>query len=1172
MNQQGPPPWGYPQNVAYNSNRTEGYRGNFTHRRGRKSRWGSPNKNDKKEGGSYPQRDTNCSSTQQYAGRGRSPWQNGRSLLGRPPRGSLLGRPPRGSVLGRPPHSGLPGRSPINCPTSRPFHSQCEEEEDENEISNWLKSNKDRQQPAILEDVSKDPLPGSEEERECSLKKATEALKQSLKNKMTVNLNKLLTEEEEKQSKANHALPPKVLTQPQNLFQLNLDSNDLRAIGCANTVNNDNNSDDEIIELTLPPLPKPDIIQIDDSPSKSSDFTEISPRQKKTPRKNLEVLKQNKSSEDRQNKIISDLQKITKNKLRDIINNPRSGKFDHAMRQLMKAQRAQISQKSREVAEKNLTNLKPTDEVVDDRTVLADLSIDWANLPTELINTLGDLFNFEEAASASLSPEPARCQGKWPNDAVTDIDIHEDFGIKLETISTDIKEDQGYQEEISHPTVRVRGFAREFTSECESGKAKNHLTFTTKEEHSIDPNKSPNKNFEKKVKSEVPKEKESTKENQLACPERNLNEKEKPQPKESEERVSPTLSNCESGKSTKEKQFIDLAEKSFNEKKKPQPKEIEERVSPTLSNCESGKSTKEKQFIDLAEKSFNEKKKPQPKENEERVSPTLSNCESGKSTKEKQSVDLAACVDKRVDETAKSILPQEKENSENASPVPSELTQSATVNIQTPIIMPIFCTPILAGSNKKNTNNLTTSQIQQRINEIDEKLKFLVMERYTLSETLAQRLSETSNMEMDVDDDELPLNKRRLSTVPNNQNRKKRRIEVELVDLDNNKTKSNQNTKSSSQEGKSKKKKEGVVSLKNKSSSSTPKSNGKVVEELKSKSIEKPSSPRDNVSQNGIQKEIIPIANNGTVAKECIPRMDGYILDLKVYKESYLACSQNGITYQNKIEKNQLFASYGDKSVPGLNCIDVMEDTLFTGGEDGFLKLYNIVQLGANETKFNIKPQKILNLSKAISVITCEWGTAYVGTKAGSICPFILKTEKLAETITLEGSAVLAIKSHKEGPRKVIIISCRNQPITIRDAESGLLLRQFGTMQQTVYCLNLHDNLLFCGTDGNHILVYDFQGGILKYKLSTGKGIVNIVQVDEVLFAGSYDGNIYVFDVQEQKGLITLRGPGKMILCISVINKKLYCSSKNCSTLMVTDLSVKIKSAMDKNRKLKGIL
>lgn len=78
-------------------------------------------------------------------------------------------------------------------------------------------------------------------------------------------------------------------------------------------------------------------------------------------------------------------------------------------------------------------------------------------------------------------------------------------------------------------------------------------------------------------------------------------------------------------------------------------------------------------------------------------------------------------------------------------------------------------------------------------------------------------------------------------------------------------------------------------------------------------------------------------------------------------------------------------------------------------------------------------------------------------------------------SIQFSDVSVLALKATNEGPRRILIVASRNQPISIRDAQTGLFLRTIGGQKtHTVYSLMRHHNLIYCGTSSTSINVFDF--------------------------------------------------------------------------------------------------
>lgn len=82
----------------------------------------------------------------------------------------------------------------------------------------------------------------------------------------------------------------------------------------------------------------------------------------------------------------------------------------------------------------------------------------------------------------------------------------------------------------------------------------------------------------------------------------------------------------------------------------------------------------------------------------------------------------------------------------------------------------------------------------------------------------------------------------------------------------------------------------------------------------------------------------------------------------------------------------------------------------------------------------------------------------------------------LSETVLCTlGKSIMALKTAKEGPRKILIVSLRSSNINVRDAISGLLLRSIQVpLKITVYSILLDGGNIHCGTNQNIILTYDF--------------------------------------------------------------------------------------------------
>ncbi|KAK9294470.1 hypothetical protein QLX08_010926 [Tetragonisca angustula] len=243
----------------------------------------------------------------------------------------------------------------------------------------------------------------------------------------------------------------------------------------------------------------------------------------------------------------------------------------------------------------------------------------------------------------------------------------------------------------------------------------------------------------------------------------------------------------------------------------------------------------------------------------------------------------------------------------------------------------------------------------------------------------------------------------------------------------------------------------------------------------------------------------------------------GPILDIKVFENSFLAASEDGRIYST----------------------DISKEWMFSGSLDGTLRCYNIMT--------GIQVRDTADIGSPIQCMDEAWGIIFIGTKSGHVSRYHMKTGVIkGDSIQFSDKSVLALKATNEGPRRVLIVASRSQPITIRDAQSGLFLRTIcGQKSHTVYSLMRNNNLIYCGTSSTSIPVFDFTNGEQTMQYNAGVGIVCMRLYKQLLFAGCYDGNIYVFDTKDHHYLCSIPGPGNMLLSMEVIDNKIIAGSKD---------------------------
>ncbi|KAF5274039.1 hypothetical protein FQR65_LT04437 [Abscondita terminalis] len=262
---------------------------------------------------------------------------------------------------------------------------------------------------------------------------------------------------------------------------------------------------------------------------------------------------------------------------------------------------------------------------------------------------------------------------------------------------------------------------------------------------------------------------------------------------------------------------------------------------------------------------------------------------------------------------------------------------------------------------------------------------------------------------------------------------------------------------------------------------------------------------------------------------------NGAILVIKVVDSTVLAASDKGQLLYFDIDNGALIGTI-DLSQTAVTSLVVAktdeENLIYAGSLDTRLTFVNF------DSKSIIKQE---TLTEPIQCMECSWGFIFVGSDRGSIIRFDLSLDKIADSVKVSNSNILTIKAYQEGPRKVLIVAMRNSPVCVRDALSGLLLRTMQTsFLPTVYTLLIDKNLIYCGTSQHDILVYTFEDGklVFQHEATKSKGVVCMQIVGNLLLAGCYNGNIYVYNITNNGYLGTMNGPGGLMLSMEIVKNK----------------------------------
>lgn len=176
-------------------------------------------------------------------------------------------------------------------------------------------------------------------------------------------------------------------------------------------------------------------------------------------------------------------------------------------------------------------------------------------------------------------------------------------------------------------------------------------------------------------------------------------------------------------------------------------------------------------------------------------------------------------------------------------------------------------------------------------------------------------------------------------------------------------------------------------------------------------------------------------------------------------------------------------------------------DTLCVGSLDATLKLYSYPQK---------RLKKHVQLEENVQCMDTMWGYVFMGSSKGhltrystevnfcfasgeekNVIVFYFQKNKREYHERISDSNVMVIKATNEGARRVLLVAFKQSPVCVRDAMSGLLMRNMDTPSSpSVYALLLEKNLLYCGASKQGIFVHNFH--VIITTLAAHKSIKNL--------------------------------------------------------------------------------
>ncbi|XP_039283151.1 uncharacterized protein LOC111050726 [Nilaparvata lugens] len=256
------------------------------------------------------------------------------------------------------------------------------------------------------------------------------------------------------------------------------------------------------------------------------------------------------------------------------------------------------------------------------------------------------------------------------------------------------------------------------------------------------------------------------------------------------------------------------------------------------------------------------------------------------------------------------------------------------------------------------------------------------------------------------------------------------------------------------------------------------------------------------------------------IASSSSPDCTTRIKTIKVYREDLLlgCCDGQVIRLTNNTSKMRLYRGHTDS----VNCINGYKNLLLSGSSDGTVRVSYLLHPFICFHTFVLEEE--------VATLEVMWGKLFVGTLAGSVLRCNIKNFEncTADKIMVGSTAspILALKASREGPRKIIIVSVRAKPLTIRDARNGLLLHTFDYFD-VVYSFahSTSSSLVYCGTRNTSVVALDLVTGYERKKFQLGKSVVKVILRCNLLYTAAYNGTVHVYNLKEDKILYTNFAP-----------------------------------------------
>ncbi|CAL4130122.1 unnamed protein product, partial [Meganyctiphanes norvegica] len=270
------------------------------------------------------------------------------------------------------------------------------------------------------------------------------------------------------------------------------------------------------------------------------------------------------------------------------------------------------------------------------------------------------------------------------------------------------------------------------------------------------------------------------------------------------------------------------------------------------------------------------------------------------------------------------------------------------------------------------------------------------------------------------------------------------------------------------------------------------------------------------------------------------PSHRGAIMDIKVIGDYILTASSDGTARCYDAVSGQIMATY--KGHCGqVKCVDIMGKPNFTSDSEDFTVVTGSAEVISLFHGKNGELNMCKEVGEGVRCLVVAWGHVFVGTEGGCGVRWNLKEKNISEVVQYCGKAIISLKATTEGSRRVLLVVAKSSPLMVRDAMSGLFLRTFEHIQDTVYSAVFSSGLLYTAGSNKTIVIYDFATGNHKGIIECQAYVSSLTVRKGSIIAICNDGYLRIFSIANGDLLqcISLETENTVLICSTIYKDKL---------------------------------